>query len=161
MFYIDSVYYADGDTGNGPAGWNLEDYYPAMQISTLAHEFQHMIHYYQKSVLRTSSGGDVGGSDTWVNEMLSLMAEDFVSQRLQAAGLDIAGPRGVVGAVGGRGRHQLPADCPAFNLYNDWPVTQWYGSWADYAVAYAFGAYLARNYGGEDLMTAILQTVCT
>lgn len=158
MFYIDSVYYADGDTGNGPAGWSLEDHYPAMQISTLAHEFQHMIHYYQKSVLRTSSGSDVGGSDTWINEMLSLMAEDFVSQRLQdVAGVGIAGPRGVSGPSEGTvgittGR------LPGFNLYNDWPVTQWYGSWADYAVAYAFGAYLARNYGGEDLMAGILQT---
>ncbi|NBC29479.1 MAG: hypothetical protein GVY29_05745 [Spirochaetes bacterium] len=157
MFYIDSVYYADGETGNGPAGWSLEDYYPAMQISTLAHELQHMIHFYQKSVLRTSSDSEVGGSDTWVNEMLSLMAEDFVSQRLQAAGIDIPGPRGVVGAS--EGTVGITAGrLPGFNLQNDWPVTQWYGSWADYAVAYAFGAYLARNYGGEDLMTAILQT---
>ena len=158
MFYIDSVYYADGETGNDPAVWSLEDHYPAMQISTLAHEFQHMIHYYQKSVLKTSSGSEVGGSDTWINEMLSLMAEDFVSQRLQAdAGLAIPGPRGVVGPSEGT-VGVTTGRLPGFNLQNDWPVTQWYGSPADYAVAYAFGAYLARNYGGEDLMTGILQT---
>jgi hypothetical protein len=158
MFYMDSVYYADGDTGNGPAGWSLSDYYPAMQISTLAHEFQHMIHWYQKPVLRTSSGGQVGGSDTWVNEMLSLMAEDFVSQRLQdSAGVPIAGPRGVTGA--GEGSGGITAGrLPGFNYYNDWPVTQWYGSWIDYSAAYAFGAFLARNFGGEDLIGDVLQS---
>jgi hypothetical protein len=152
MFYMDSVYYADGGDGN----WALTDYYPSMQISTLAHELQHMIHFYQKAVVETADGVDIGlTSDVWINEMLSLMAEDFVSERFQDAGLDIRGPRGVIGSSEGPWNNTY-GRLPGFNLYADWPLTIWYGDPVDYSVSYAFGAYLARNFGGADLMRSIL-----
>ncbi|EIF51545.1 hypothetical protein [Sulfurovum sp. AR] len=43
MFYIDSVMFA-----NGELTWSIDDTWPKEIVSTLAHEFQHMIHYYQK-----------------------------------------------------------------------------------------------------------------
>ena len=51
MFYIDAVLLAT-------SGWGGEI------ISTLAHELQHMIHFYQKIVLKNARV-----SDTWINEM--------------------------------------------------------------------------------------------
>lgn len=158
MFYMDSVYYADGESGDGPAGWNLEDDYPAMQISTLAHEFQHMIHWYQKAVAESTGSSTGSTSDIWINEMLSLMAEDFVSQRLQdSAGESIRGPRGVIGASEGN-VDNTNGRIPSFNTFNDWPLNIWNGDYRDYSVAYAFGAYLARNFGGEELFAEILRS---
>ncbi|MCJ7623747.1 MAG: hypothetical protein MUO76_09610, partial [Anaerolineaceae bacterium] len=53
----------------------------------LAHEFQHMIHFYHKAIIANSG---ISNSDTWLNEMCSLTTEDFVAGKL---GID--GPRGV------------------------------------------------------------------
>ncbi len=52
MFYIDSVLLAVEDAGDTDSQWSVSDYWPATVISTLAHEFQHMIQFYQKEVVR-------------------------------------------------------------------------------------------------------------
>ena len=61
MFYMDSVMSACPEGSS----WEITDRNPADMVSTLAHEFQHMIHYYQKGIVNRSS------SDTWINEMAS------------------------------------------------------------------------------------------
>ena len=60
-FFLDSPFlaYPTGDT------WEITDRNPAGMIETLAHEFQHMIHFYQKPVLRDTI------SETWLNELAS------------------------------------------------------------------------------------------
>ncbi len=144
IFFMDSAYFAIAD---GPT-WDVTDRRPSVVISTLAHEFQHMIHFYQKRVLRRAA------SETWLNEMASEVAEDLVADKMM-----VSGPRGVAsddptaGEPGNR-RGRLPY----YNLFNDIQVTAWNGVIANYAVNYALGAYLARTYGGAELFRAIVQS---
>ncbi len=118
---------------------HFADLVPDVIYSTLVHEFQHMIHFAQKS-LRLNVF-----SDTWYNEMLSMISEDMM---LAPVGIPAVG-----GPIEGR--------IPYFNAYYDYSgVTDWLsGNYVlmSYSSAYAFGAYLARNYGGPALIEAIAQ----
>ena len=144
MFYLDAPFLT---LTEGPT-WNIRERGPDIVVGTLAHEFQHMIHYYQKRVV-----GDAA-SEAWLNEMASEVAEDLVADKIQGSG-----PRAVVyhdrtaGEPGNR-RGRLPG----YNLYNDLQVTRWDGLLANYSINYALGAYLARNYGGAALFGAIVQS---
>lgn len=108
----------------------------SMIYSTLAHEFQHMIHFGQKYV---NNGRN---SSTWSNEMMSMVCEDMIQEYL---GISVE-------------------NSPIMRLLTF--ATDYYRSgltdWLpddnvlfSYAGAYAFGAYLARNYGGKDLIKQI------
>ena len=144
LFYLDAPWFTVAD---GPT-WEISDRRPSIMVGTLAHEFQHMIHYYQKRVLRDAS------SETWLNEMASEVAEDLIADKMRGDG-----PRSVdyddptAGEPENR-RGRLPG----FNLYNDLQVTRWGGLLANYSINYALGAYLARNYGGAALFSAIVQS---
>ncbi len=144
MFYIDAVMYANPD-----GAWEPTDYWPEEIYSTLAHELQHMIHFYQKSVVQPNTTS----TDTWINEMCSQVVEDLLAYKLK-----IFGPRGVEGTVGTAG---LPLNgegrLPLFNYYNDIALIDLSGTLASYSISYAFGAYLARNFGGANLVRAIVQ----
>ncbi|MDR1785428.1 MAG: hypothetical protein LBR23_03040 [Spirochaetaceae bacterium] len=107
------------------------DKYPETMYSTLVHEFQHMIHFNRKT-LRLGRN-----SETWYNEMLSMLAEDMISPLIEV-GADNSG-------------HPINMRIPTFNVYYICGLTSWLSGNAavySYSVAYAFGAYLARNYGG-------------
>jgi hypothetical protein len=71
-FYMDTetIYLASGDAG-------LRE-----MIATLAHEFMHMINFYQRGVRKTS--GDYT-FDTWLEETTATMVEDVVGQKLDAS----------------------------------------------------------------------------
>lgn len=153
MFFIDAPLFAD-DTGGG--GWSVtDDFWPREVISTLAHELQHMIHFYQKQVKHGT-----GGTDTWLNEMCSLIAEDLVSNKISADG-----PRGVSYSDGSAGPSPNTADrLSRYNYYNDESLIYWPPSGSateeyliHYSLSYSFGAYLARNYGGPALFQNIVQ----
>ena len=117
-------------------------------ISALAHEFQHMIHFYQKPVLR---GAD---SETWLNEMSSEMAQDLIADKAR-----VDGPRGVAYDDPTAGQPGIRfGRLPVYNRYNDIQVTAWQGSLANYSINYALGAYLARTYGGAELFSRIVQS---
>ena len=127
MFYIDAVMLAN------PTGtWEISDYWPDILVGTLAHEFQHMIHFYQKAVLRNAQ------SDTWLDEMCSLTTEDFVANRL-----GFSSPAAI--------------RLPTFVSKNyEMGVTEWDSSSSNsYSEAYCFGSYLLRNYGGTELFKNI------
>ncbi|MDY6969144.1 MAG: hypothetical protein SVR08_10905 [Spirochaetota bacterium] len=152
MFYLDAVMLAtpDGET------WEMSDYLPASLVSALAHEFQHMIHFYQKAVLRTSDNN----SETWLNELCSMAAEDIVADKLQ-----VNGPRGVAyNDYSAGAANNTVGRLPLYNYYNDVPVTAWL-SYPDvlksYAVNYAFGSYLIRNFGGDQFLTDVVQNTYT
>ena len=117
-------------------------------IGTLAHEFQHLIHFYQKRILRDA------GSEVWLNEMASEVAEDLIADKLQ-----VNGPRGVAhdDPTAGEPENRL-GRLPLYNLVNDIQVTAWNGTLANYSINYALGAYLARNYGGADLFGRIVRS---
>ena len=123
MFYIDS---------------HFTDQYPGLITSTLAHEYQHMIQFNQKSVSNSLN------SAAWFNEMCSMVAEDLV---LANIGLDPV----IDGA-----QNRLPD----FSYhYAESGVSDWLDNpnvLKSYASAFAFGAYLARNYGGATFFKNLL-----
>jgi hypothetical protein len=154
MFYLDATVY--GMLSGSEATWSTANYWPRHMISTLAHEFQHMIQFYQKDILFNS--GDYG-ADAWINEMCSMVMEDLVADKL---GID--GPRGVAaddptaGASGNRNGR-----IPEFNYYTFVPlaIASNFNSTVYYAVTYSFGAWLARNYGGAGLVRRIVRSAAT
>ena len=131
MFYLDAYSFADSSP------WNSGDYWPDNTISTLAHEFMHLITYYQKTILR---GARIS---SWLNEMLSMLAEDIVSYDINTYG-----PRGVLGTVLTSGYSGNTMGRLAYaNYYNHYPVnSSSMDSYIEYAVTYSYGAYLLRNY---------------
>ncbi|MBN1495310.1 MAG: hypothetical protein JXA07_00985 [Spirochaetes bacterium] len=158
MFYMDAVLFA---TEEG-ASWNLSDRWPSEIISTLAHELQHMIQFYQKTVSRTDGSS---GTETWIDEMCSLATEDLVSRKL-----GVNGPRGADFAYA----ECIPsASDPAYkdgyislgriplaNYFNEFSVTSWYpGNYKliSYALNYALGSYLSRNHEGAGFFRHMVQ----
>ena len=119
--------------------------YPDMIYSTLAHEFQHMINFGQKtmkSMQTATKESDVVSSSTWSNEMMSMVCEDMIQQHLGISEADSPISRLIFFAQG---------------YYNS-GLTEWLTGddvAFSYAGAYAFGAYLARNYGGTSLIKQI------
>jgi len=137
-------------------GWNLktnlaEVFYldagslnkaPNYMYSTLVHEFQHMINFNVKYVKYEKN------SESWYNEMLSMMAEDVITP--------------LIGIGPTSWYHVIRQNIPIFlNSYYKVGVTEWDGSSESYAKGYAFGAYLLRNYGGASLLKEMLANYST
>ena len=147
LLYLDAPLLAQKD---GPS-WEITDYWPRQMISTLAHELQHMIHFYQKRVRQGAR------SEIWLNEMASAVAEDLVVYNLRLPGLD--GPRAVENQEPRAGNPGISAGpLPLYNLHNDLEVTRWDGTLRSSSIGYALGAYLARTYGGAALFRDIVQS---
>ena len=113
-----------------------------MTTSTIVHEFQHLLNYCQKM--------SIGGVSDWYNEMLSMCAEDIFEDILKLETHDTA-----------KSRFNQGFNTPWQGFYN-WPKSD--GTEEEhnkvlhaYANAYAFGAYLMRNYGGVEL----IHNICT
>ena len=158
MFYVDAVMYAN-PFGGTDSFWEASDYWPEVIYSTLVHEFQHMIHFYQKYVLNAPASTEV-----WINEMCSEVTEDLL-----AAKLGLSGPRGIESGTAGAS-YIYHGRMPRFNRFNYVPLSDWLGGedgnitgsgddnvLNSYSVNYAFGAYLARNFGGAELFSNIVQ----
>ena len=137
MFYIDSHWLADDSEG-------ATDF----MLGTLAHEFQHTIHWYQKFIVHNAAF-----SELWLNEMASEVASDLVSDKLM-----IHGPRGVAYDDPTAGEPEIHGGrLPDYNLNNYIQVSK-FDSLASYSISYALGAYLARTYGGAALFGDIVQS---
>jgi hypothetical protein len=161
MFYMDSTLYG-GIVHPAETSWLVTNYWPKTIFSTLAHEFQHMIHFYQKQVTYNLAVG----TDTWINEMCSMIMEDLVADKL-----GVPGPRGVdstaypagdAGATGNTGGRIGGTD--GYNNYSWYPLTvadPLSFNLQNYSTAYAFGAWLARNYGGTEALRRIVQCAQT
>ncbi len=114
------------------------------QQSTIAHEFQHLLHYVNKSLkygLLTSSNGNkyFRTSDTWFNEMMSMVCEDIMQSQLGIQDKDSPKSR-----------------LSIFNAAHYKGFEKWRDNndvFISYANAYAFGAYLLRNYGIDFIKT--------
>lgn len=104
-------------------------------ITTLFHEFQHMINFKTKSI----SGID---SSTWYNEMLSMLAEDMFATplNLSQAVWDTRLPY--------FNNYYFLSGITEYNTSNPLP---------SYSTAYTLGAFLARNFGGIELISEISQ----
>ena len=135
ILFLDSPLYA---TAEG-ATWEVTDYRPDQILSTLAHEFHHMINYYQRRIVRRIH------TESWLKEMAAEVAQDLIADKLMSNG-----PRAVAYDDPTAGSPGIEVErLPVYNLYNDTSVTAWQHKIANYAVVYAFGAYLARTYGAE------------
>ena len=155
LFYLDAPLLARADG----ATWEESDRWPRRMVATLAHEMQHMIHFFQKRVSKDAP------SEAWLNEMASTVAEELIFGKLVPPIAALEGPRGVV-HDGPRGVvHDDPTAgdypnqnglLPLYNLHNDIRVTAWYGDPSNAAINYALGAYLVRTYGAT-LFGAIVQ----
>ena len=64
MLYLDAPLLARKDDESDKS-WEVTDHWPRQMLSTLAHELQHMIHFYQKRVKQGAR------SEVWLNEMAS------------------------------------------------------------------------------------------
>ena len=135
MFFIDSVMYANrGDDGES-------DYWKIRLHSTLAHELQHMINYYQRNVKRGLT------SDTWVNEMLSGATQDAVADKIGDTAI-----RGFDPTIGDAGEPGIrDGRFPGFNDNNDKSLTNWVGGYS-YSLVASFGTYIMRNYDGVKVL---------
>ena len=106
-------------------------------ISTLAHEFQHIINFNVKNISQNLS------PSTSYNEMLSMLCEDMMQKML---GIDDDG--------------SPKARLQGFNAYYFLSGLSEYNSSCavvSYADSYALGAWLSRQYGGAALVQAIMQ----
>ena len=107
-------------------------------ISTLFHEYQHMIDFNTKKNVQHPSQDDENHC-TWYNEMLSMLCEDIMGEQLELHDED----RVATGRI------------KNFNAYYYYSGTAQYlktNSWISYGTAYAFGAWLVRNFGGWRLI---------
>ena len=151
MFVIDAVLF--GSLTNG--SWSLSNYWPTKLISTLAHEFTHMIYYYHKKVLN----GLVG--NTAINEMCAQCVEDLVANKILSDG-----PRGVSYATPSSGSASNKSGrLPLYNSNNEFNLLDWSSNEEEvllnYSKTYALGAYLMRNYGGTNLIKELIQNNST
>ena len=119
---------------------------PELMYSTLAHEFQHMINFNQKTIKSNYNPNSTAG--VWYNEMLSMLAEDLIDP-LIGIDLDDSG-------------HPVKARIPEFLRYyyfedpTVWLTSSYTLVLHSYANAYALGAYLVRNFGGAALVKKIM-----
>ena len=108
-------------------------------VSTLAHEYQHMIHFNQKFIKYGLT------SEVWFNEMFSLICEDMVASIIY----DESHQENALG-------QRLDFFKRGYYLsgVNNWlPGQKVYYS---YATTYLFGAYLCRNFGDVTFLHSVL-----
>ena len=149
MFYIDSVVFA---THPENQKWDIEEYRQQKILSTLAHEFEHMIQFYQKNILYNNSG-----LNPWIDEMLAVTVEDIIATKLKTNGL-----RGVPYTRGDAGDEEnSKGRFPLFNKNISLTLPKWNNKREDYSKVGAFGSYLIRNYGGAKLLHDILHNKYT
>jgi uncharacterized membrane protein len=149
-YFYDVDEYSQSELGNSAKSNEAEIFFidahftdisPDGIYSTLAHEFQHMINFNVKGVEQGLEAG------VWYNEMLSMLAEDVIDP--------------LIGIPATNSGHPIKSRIPDFlGYYNTAAPTVWQTGnsvYYSYANSYAFGAYLARNFGGAALIREIME----
>lgn len=104
-------------------------------LSTLIHEFQHLLNFINKDV----------NYSTWYTEMLSMSSEDIFLTKLGLENKDGPMNRLTSGYFG-----------KPYQGFGNWGIGDGNDAvYYSYANAYAFGAFLMRNYGGVELIHKI------
>lgn len=132
--------YKGSKNSNSTEMFYIDDYflkeYTAYTYSTLAHEFQHLLSFVHKII-----SGPRATTESWFTEMLSMICEEYLQNDLDLT--DLQSPKSRLNNFNSRYyygfEHWLKGD-------------QVYYS---YANAYAFAAYLVRNFGGINLIKNI------
>lgn len=132
-------YSKDGVTSNNGKYFYIDSGYANSNfdttISTLAHEFQHMVNYNQKTVSHDLTSGQ------WYNEMLSMLCEDMMQEHLGINDEDSPKARTTV--------FNEYYYCSGISEYNS------KNQICSYATAFSFGSFIARNFGGAELVQKI------
>jgi hypothetical protein len=122
--------------------WALEQY-PWTIVSTLAHEYQHMINWNQVKY------GTRKAASTWLNEFRSLAAEDLLAPAFSKFSET---------AYSGLDPYDFYLDGPGYwvstfnGSYPGGGMEIWNYTLYDYAYASVVAAYLLRSYGGVQFM---------
>ncbi|MBQ2354953.1 MAG: hypothetical protein II397_03935, partial [Treponema sp.] len=132
-FYLDAAFC---NNGNGYA--NPSSTVSDLAITTLFHEFQHMIHFGQKTIYGIES-------DTWYNEMLSMLCEDLMAEQL---GTGNSAPQTL--RISDFKNSYYLSGIDEFREDNDYTISS-------YANSYTFGAWLAREFGGPQFVRSMSQ----
>ncbi|MBQ2206919.1 MAG: hypothetical protein II413_06900 [Treponema sp.] len=130
-FYLDAAFC---NNGNGYA--NPNSTVSDLAITTLFHEFQHMIHFGQKTIYGIES-------DTWYNEMLSMLCEDLMADQL---GTGNSAPQTL--RISDFKNSYYLSGIDEFREDNDYTISS-------YANSYTFGAWLAREFGGPQFVSTM------
>jgi hypothetical protein len=105
---------------------------------TLAHEYQHLVHYSERI-----TNGEAAG-ESWITEAFSTLAEDLVGYGyLSTAGEADATPVNNVRVVSVQ---------DWLRRYYQWSLTAWDGENYSYGAAYLFGRYLYDQYGAAKVL---------
>lgn len=132
-FYLDAAFC---NNGNGYA--NPDSKASNLSITTLFHEFQHMIHFGQKTIYGIDS-------DTWYNEMLSMLCEDLMAEQLETSN---SAPQTI--RISDFKNTYYLSGIDEFREGNDYSISS-------YANSYTFGAWLAREFGGPQFVRSMSQ----
>jgi len=143
--------------GNLPTNWEQvgTDFYEST-LSTLIHEYQHMVNF---CITNWSQGNNGGNSGTWINEMMSLVSETmYYQEKLRE------NPAFTSSEVEGNG--YMSNRILYYNLdqqnsiRNGHGLTYWDTNGvvlANYSLSYLFGIYLAtHSSSGYDIFKQIL-----
>lgn len=135
--------FTDINTSNKTLAIYLDSYFylmvPEDCYSTLVHEYNHLLNWINKMLKNKVNNGKQ--METWFTEMLSMVAEDMFQGILEIK--DINSPKS-------RLYQHLNGSYIGFKNWADDDSVYY-----NYANAYAFGAFLARNYGGAELIKKI------
>ena len=109
---------------------------------TAAHEFQHMINFSNNywNFWTNKEYDKAEYSETWFNEMMSVLAEDILQSYFNTDDNE---------SSKSRIKRQFT------DSYANYGTTYWAGDLESYANVYAYGAFLARNFGGARLINLI------
>ena len=132
MYYIDSQFLKET---------------PDKQYSTLVHEFNHLINFVIKTVKYMYNKNSISSlryCDTWFTEMLAMTTEDMFQDYLKLKDEDTS-----------KGRLMSFGMNYFYGFTASWDSSL--ESYIPYANTYAFGAFLARNFGGIELIKQIAQ----
>ncbi len=127
-----------------------DKYFPSV-ISTLSHEFEHMLYFIHKRLGRNQDNGS-----TWYTEMGAMMAEDCFAKYLEDTYKNNEDPNKNFFIVSDSPLSRLSR----FNLsYYSGGLTSWSSGnavYTSYALSGIFGCWLLRNYGGPNLLKEII-----
>ncbi|MCR4714007.1 MAG: hypothetical protein K5751_06455 [Treponemataceae bacterium] len=155
LFWINNFYKRTAGSGQISKSNEMEllyidshfaDQYPSIMVSTISHEFEHMLYFINKTMLRTNIEGS-----TWFNEMCAMMTEDLLATFLanQYDDFTIEYDSAI-----GRLKDFNPD-------YYKGGILDWKGDIQSYARTGIFGCWLLRNYGGANLLRNIINNSYT
>lgn len=133
-----------------------------MSLTTMAHEFQHAIHYYNRAIKNEDE------SATWVNEMFSALAEDAVADFLGVQGpgnnnIRTGGAGSKSDLLNGRIAEYIRGSRYDFTCWNNENAfgNDKYSQVYPYGLVYSLGTYLVRNFGTDFIKEYMTSTEIT